>query len=141
MSSDLNVRAVVIGALVDTIGTLIVGLLFDAAVSAAYAAPSPDALAAMVYHSVPLQLAQLALGLALTAIGAYVAAHIAKKEPLLHAFAVGVISTAIGFIFVFSAPEGAPFWAEAAGLLLTIPAAFVGGQVRHVLAGDGETQA
>ncbi len=141
MSSDLNVRAVVVGALVDTIGTLIVGLLFDAAVSAAYASPSADALAAMVYHSVPLQLAQLALGLALTAIGAYVAAHLAKKEPLLHAFAVGVISTGVGFIFVFSAPEGAPFWAEAAGLILTIPAAFLGGEIRLVIAGGGRTSA
>ncbi|MBU6424162.1 MAG: hypothetical protein KGQ88_09030, partial [Chloroflexi bacterium] len=137
----LNVRAVVVGALVDTIGTLIAGLIFDAAIGAAYAGSTAKALDAMVYHSVPLQLAQLVLGLALTVIGAYVAAHIAKKEPLLHAFAVGVISTAIGFIFVFSAPEGAPFWAEAAGLILTIPAAFVGGEIRLVLAGDGRTSA
>lgn len=141
MSSDLQLRAVVVGALVDTIGTLIVGLLFDAAVNAAYASSSPDALAAIVYHSVPLQLAQLALGLALTVIGAYVAAHLAKKEPLLHAFAVGVISTGIGFVFVFSAPEGAPFWAEAAGLILTIPAAFLGGEIRRAVAGDGGTPA
>ncbi len=141
MSSDLQLRAVVIGSLVDTIGTLVVGLLFDAAVGSATSVSSPDAFAALVYDSVPLQLAQLALGLALTAIGAYVAARLATKEPLLHAFAVGVISTGIGFVFVFSAPEGAPFWAEAAGLILTIPAAFLGGEIRRLTAGNGKTPA
>ncbi len=137
MSSELVVRAVVIGSLVDTIGTLVAGLLFEAAVSASSAVSSADELAALVYASVPLQLAQLALGLSLTAIGAYVAATLAKKEPRLHAFAVGVVSTGISFVFVFSAPEGAPFWAEAVGLLLTIPAAFVGGEVRRALASGG----
>lgn len=137
MTSELVVRAVIIGSLVDTVGTLIAGLLFQAAVSASTAASSAEDLAALVYASAPLQLAQLALGLSLTAIGAYVAAAVAKKEARLHAFAVGVVSTGISFLFVFSAPEGAPFWAEAVGLLLIIPAAFVGGEVRRALAGDG----
>lgn len=141
MTSALVLRAVVIGSLVDTIGTLIAGLVFDGAVTAAYSASSPDELSALVYASVPLQLAQLALGLALTAIGAYVAAFVAKKEARLHAFAVGVVSTGIGFVFVFSAPEGAPFWAEAAGLLLTIPAAFLGGEVRRAITGEGRAGA
>ncbi len=141
MTTDLDLRAIVIGSLVDTIGTLIAGLIFDAAVSTSSGVSDPNALAAMVYSSVPLQLGQLAFGLALTAIGAYVAATIAKKEPRLQAFAVGVVSTAIGFVFVFSAPEGAPFWAEAAGLLLTIPAAFAGGEVRRLVAGSRDQRA
>jgi hypothetical protein len=141
LTSALVFRAVVIGSLVDTVGTLIAGLVFDGAISAAYSASSADELSALVYASVPLQLAQLVLGLTLTAIGAYVAAFVAKKEARLHAFAVGVISTGIGFLFVFSAPEGAPFWAEAAGLLLTIPAAFLGGEVRRALAGEGRARA
>lgn len=141
MTTDLDLRAIVIGSLVDNIGTLITGLIFDAAVSATSSISDPNELAAMVYSSMPLQLAQLAFGLALTAIGAYVAATVAKKEPRLQAFAVGVVSTAIGFVFVFSAPEGAPFWAEAAGLLLTIPAAFLGGEVRHLVASGGKPKA
>ena len=40
------------------------------------------------------------------------------------------VGAAIGFLFVFTTPEMAPFWAEAAGLLLTIPAAFLGGEAR-----------
>lgn len=134
MTTDLDLRAIVIGSLVDNVGTLLVGLAFDAAVSTSSSIADPTELAAMVYASVPLQIIQLALGLALTATGAFVAATIAKKDPRLQAFAVGVVSTAIGFIFVFSAPEGAPFWSEAAGLLLTIPAAFVGGELRRLIA-------
>jgi cytochrome bd-type quinol oxidase subunit 2 len=138
MITDLDARAIVTGALVDNLGTLIAGLIFDALVSGTSGTTDTNALSAMVYASVSLQLVQLAFGLAFTAIGAYVAATVARKEPRLQAFAVGVVSTAIGFIFVFSAPEGAPFWSEAAGLLLTIPAAFLGGEIRQLIAPKGK---
>ena len=129
--NELNVRAILIGSLVDTAGTIVAGFAFYAAVGVAYGAVSPDEQIAAVDASATLQLAQLALGLALTAAGAYVAAFIARGAERPNAFAVGVISTLIGFLFVFSAPDTSPFWAVAAGLILTIPAAFVGGEVRR----------
>lgn len=128
--NELNVRAVVVGSLVDTIGTLIVGLLLEGAVAVSTGVTSGEELTAVFDASVSLQIVQLALGLAMTAIGAFVAAWLARGTERLHAFAVGVVSTLIGFVFVFSAPEASPFWAQAAGLILTIPAAYLGGEAR-----------
>jgi hypothetical protein len=128
--SDVDLRAVIIGSLVDAVGTLVVSIAFEAAVFAATGATSAEDFVTIVEGSTSLQVAQLVLGLALTAVGGYVAAWVAKSNERLNAFAVGVVSTAIGFLYVFSAPESAPFWAEAAGLLLTIPAAFAGGEAR-----------
>lgn len=133
--SDLKTRAVIVGALVDTIGTLIVGVLFDAVVTVTTGISTAEELAAAYTGSVALQAVQLGLGLAMTGVGAYVAAWLAHGAERPHAFAVGVISTVIGFVFVFSAPDASPFWVQAAGLLLTIPAAYVGGEVRLLVTG------
>lgn len=123
-------RAVIIGSLVDNAGTLIVNAAFGAVVAQLSGATSAEDLTTIIEGSLALQIVQLALGLSFTAIGAYAAAMLAKGNERTNAFGVGALSTVIGFVFVFTAPEAAPFWAEAVGLLLTIPAAFLGGEVR-----------
>lgn len=128
--SDLNVRAVLIGEIVDSLGSMIVSIIFTAAVATWSGATTPEDLVLIFDGSPGLQATQLALGLALTASGAYVAAMLANEQQRKHAFAVGVISTVLGFLFAFSAPESAPFWVQAMGLVLTVPAAFVGGEIR-----------
>ena len=126
-------RAVIIGSLVDNAGTLLANAIFGALVAQFSGATSAEDLTMVIDGSIALQVTQLVLGLSFTAIGAYVAAFMAKGNERTNAFAVGVLSVAIGFLFVFTAPEAAPFWAEAAGLLLTIPAAFLGGEVRRAV--------
>ena len=128
--TGLIVRAVIIGSLIDNAGTLLVNAIFGALVAAFSGATTSEDLTMVIEGSIALQVVQLVLGLSLTATGAYVAAMLAKGNERTNAFAVGVLSTAIGFLFVFTAPEVAPFWAEAVGLLLTIPAAFLGGELR-----------
>jgi hypothetical protein len=123
-------RAVIIGALVDNAGTIIVGELFRALVGMSTGATSPEDFATVMEGSVPLLLIGLALGLLFTLIGGFVGAMLAKGNERTNAFGVGIISTVVGFLLTFSAPEGAPFWVEAAGLLLTIPAALLGGEAR-----------
>jgi hypothetical protein len=123
-------RAVIIGSLVDNAGTLVANAVFGALVAQLAGATSVEDLATVIEGSIALQAVQLALGLSFTAVGAYVAAQLATGNERTNAFAVGVLSTLIGFLFVFTAPESAPFWVEAAGLLLTIPAAFLGGELR-----------
>lgn len=135
--SQLNVRAVLIGSLVDIGGTFLVGSLLIAAVATATGATTPEDLARTLDGSPTLQLATLAVGLLMTLLGAYVAARLAPEAERLHAFAVGVISTLIGFSSVFASPESSPFWAQAAGLILTVPAAFAGGEIRRVTARQG----
>lgn len=134
---DLNVRAVLIGSLVDILGSFILGGVFFAVLGSATGAPSAEELSRIYESSLQLQMSTVALGLTMTAIGAYVAARLTKGFERMHAFAVGVVSTAMGFSIVFAAPESSPFWSQAASLILTIPAAFVGGEVRRATAGQG----
>jgi hypothetical protein len=128
--SGLIPRAVIIGTLIDNAGTLIVNAAFGAVIAQVTGATSVEDLSTVIEGSITLQIVQLALGLSLTAVGAYVAAVLAKGNERTNAFGVGALSTLIGFLFVFTAPESAPFWAQAVGLLLTIPAAFLGGEIR-----------
>lgn len=135
--SELNIRAVLIGSLVDIGGTFLAGSLLVAGVATAAGATTPEQLAQALDGSATLQLATLVLGLVMTALGAYAAARLAPGTERLHAFAVGVISTLIGFTSVFASPETSPFWAQAAGLMLTVPAAFAGGEIRRATVRQG----
>jgi hypothetical protein len=132
--SDLSVRAVLIGSLVDVVGSFFAGGVFFAILGTASAARSADELNFIYDSSVPLQIVTLAIGLVMTGVGAYVAARLVRGAERLHAFAVGVVSTTVGFTIVFAAPESQPFWSQAASLILTIPAAFAGGEVRRAVA-------
>ncbi len=136
--NELKARAVVVGAAVDIFGSQIVGLAFYAAVAAA-SGVGVDGANVVVEASPALLLTTLVLGLLMTAIGASVAARMAPRAERPHAFAVGIVSTLVGFLFVFSAPDSDPFWLQATGLILTIPAAFVGGEVARLLRRGGRT--
>lgn len=133
--TDLSARAVILGTLVDTLGTLIAGEILYGVVGVASGVASAEELSVIIDGSVTLQLVTVVLGLAMTAAGAYVAARAAKANERAHAFAVGVVSTVLGFTVVFATPESAPFWAQATSLMLTIPAAFVGGEIRRAIVG------
>lgn len=135
--TDLKIRAVLIGSLVDILGSFILGALFFGILGGVTGAASAEELTRVYDGSVVLQAATLSLGLLMTAVGAYVAARLAAGAERLHAFVVGVVSTAMGFSVVFAAPEASPFWSQAASLILTIPAAFVGGEIRRATAERG----
>ncbi len=123
-AARLNVRAILIGFLVDLVGTSLFGLLLSGALAAA--GQNEQQLA----QDAGYLLGTLGLGLSSTALGSYVAARLARAAELNHAFVVGVLSTVSGFASVFGAPAVVPFWYEAAGLLLTLPAAIAGGSLR-----------
>lgn len=135
--TDLNVRAVLIGSLVDIGGSILVGGAVFAVIGALAGASTPEQFTALLDGSMPLQLASLALGLLFTAIGGYAAARMVRGTERIQAFGVGVVSTLIGFTVVFASPESSPFWLQAASLMLTIPAAFAGGEVRRLTARAG----
>ncbi|HUG55987.1 MAG TPA: hypothetical protein VMJ92_02830 [Candidatus Limnocylindrales bacterium] len=131
--SELDLRAVAIGVAVDILGSIVIGGALLIAAGAMLGASTTEALEELFDVSVELQVFSLLTGLLFVVIGAFVAARVAKRDELQHAFAVGVISTAVSFSCVFMAPEALPFWYEAVALILTIPVAFVGGWVALAL--------
>ena len=138
--TGIDTRAVLFGALVDNLGTFIVGPLFGLAVAQVSGAQSDEDLRLVIEGSAALLLVQMALGLAMTGLGAYTAATLAKGNERANAFAVGVVAVFVSFTLTFLAPESAPFWVEAAGLLLLIPVAFLGGEARLAVARMGRTK-
>jgi len=68
-------------------------------------------------------LASLAIGLACSTLGGYVAARTAGKDLYLHAGLVGIASLLLG---LFTGASG-PFWFNVAGYVLVLPAALYGG--------------
>ncbi len=64
-----------------------------------------------------------ALGLLATALGGFVAAKVATVAPLLNAACVGLFDLILGILLV----SDAPLWFSAMALLLTLPAAIMGG--------------
>jgi predicted phage tail protein len=64
-----------------------------------------------------------ALGLLATALGGFVAAKVAIVAPLLNAACVGLFDLVLGVLLI----GDAPLWFTAMALLLTLPAAIMGG--------------
>ncbi len=75
--------------------------------------------------------AGLVFGLAMTAVGGYVAAAIAGRRILAHALGVGILSTVIGLVLRMLRADNSPVWYQVLGYGLTIPAAILGGYVRR----------
>lgn len=64
-----------------------------------------------------------ALGLLATALGGFVAAKVAIVAPLLNAACVGLFDLVLGVLLI----GDAPLWFTVMALLLTLPAAIMGG--------------
>ncbi|MGH2450422.1 MAG: hypothetical protein ACRDGE_03955 [Candidatus Limnocylindria bacterium] len=125
--SDLDLRAVLTGVAVDILGSIGIGGALLLLAGNLLGATSTEALEELFDVSMELQVFSLGTGLFFVIAGAFVAARIAKRDELQHAFAVGVISAVVSFSCIFMEPEALPFWYEAVALILTIPVAFAGG--------------
>lgn len=69
--------------------------------------------------------ASLLYGTATTAFGGFVAARVARSHPYFNALAVGVLGIVLGLLL----GSDAPFWFQALGLLMSVPAALFGGHL------------
>ncbi|GBE06347.1 hypothetical protein BMS3Abin10_01993 [bacterium BMS3Abin10] len=135
----LNTKAIVIGWLVDTGGTFIAGIIIAILTTAFMAAQGVGA------DQIPDKLAgskaflnlSLFIGFSFTFIGGFVAAFIAKEEETRHAFAVGVLSLAVSFIFTImmtTDPKGFLL------LIFIIPFAMLGGYLRKITKKENKTE-
>ena len=123
--NDLRPSAVSAGFLLDSVGTWLT-LLAVIALTPGLAGLTEDQQTAFLVAAPAVQV----LGALWTVVGGFFAAHLAPEREIPNAFAVGALSSILGFLSAFSAPASVPFAYEAVGLAITIPLALAGGLLR-----------
>jgi FtsH-binding integral membrane protein len=127
----MKAKAVIVGLLIDILGSFAVGIALAIVVVVAAIAKgdvSPAALAAMQAH-VLLRAVGLVGTLFCTALGGYAAARLSKPSGIINAIAVGCASLLLAMVLAAAAPGVTPPWKLIAGLVLTVPAAYCGGRI------------
>ena len=119
----LNRRAIVYGCLTD-FGTSIAAVVLLALLAGA---ASSDATSSQSPVFVALQ---FVLGLAATAAGGYMAARLSPRAELTNALGVGVVMTILAVLGAVFVARGQLELLDGLGILLTTPAALIGGLVR-----------
>jgi len=121
--SNIRLDAVVVGALVDNVGTMAVMLLLASALSST-GIPQNEVISRM--KSLSGMLLTLIFGLGCTGLGGYTAARMAKRYEILHGALVAIIGIAIALIF---REETLPLWYQIVGLISMLPVGMAGGYV------------
>ena len=74
-----------------------------------------------------LRIVTLVYTMACVAAGGYVTAWLARRAQVRHALIMGVIESALTILAMLSFAGHAPLWSWIAGIVLTTPAAWLGG--------------
>lgn len=121
--SNIRFKAVIVGALVDNLGTMFsVSLLIMALSSTGFQESEVmDRL-----KSLSGRLLTLIIGLGWTMLGGYTAARMAKRDEFPHGALVAVVGIVIALVF---REEGIPAWFEIIGLVCMLPAGMAGGSL------------
>ncbi len=120
-----------IGALVDIGGSFLVGAVYTIGYVAFLTAEgvAPDDMEARTLSDPAYLVVTIVIGLALMLVGGYVAGRVARTREIEHGGMVGVVSVAIGFLFLFSDTGTYPNWYFPVSFGLTIPAGLLGGYI------------
>jgi hypothetical protein len=82
-------------------------------------------------ESVPLMLFMMTYSLLFSVLGGYVAALIARRREILHAFVLGVLQLLMAIVATIQFFDTAPLWWHLTFLSLLIPANILGGWLRQ----------
>ena len=121
--SDIKLKAVIAGAVLDNATTLFVMTLLAAALVST--GLSDDQVMSRMKSTSGLLLG-LIIGLGCTGLGGYVAGRMAKQAGVLHGLLVAVIGMVIALIFRDS---GDPVWFDIVGFAGMLPAGMLGGRL------------
>lgn len=141
----LNKLAIAAGAIVDLAGSLVtvVLVIFAAMVVAGAQGHSlQDNIVEEWSDDTAYLITLLVVGGLWVVAGGFTAGKVARRDHVRHAAWTGVLTFAIGTLFVLlPSPDGPqpPWWYDAVGLLLTVPSAIAGGYLalpRRDQAGD-----
>ena len=124
----LRATAILVGWLVDTLSTAIVGIPLLAAFGVD---PTDQAGLDRLNDAPDFLFMSLGIGLVCTALGGFVTAHLARGGEVRHAIVMGVASAASALLLALTGTGGPPVWYLGIGTALTVPAAALGGLVRE----------
>jgi hypothetical protein len=143
----MKAKAVIVGLLVDVVGSVVVGIILGvlvAIIAIIKGGASPESLGAL-RANVLVKAVGLVGTTCFTALGGYVAARLSKPNEMKNAVAVGVLSLLLAIGLAAVMPGITPRWKLIAGLIVTVPAAFIGGRIatgraQQTAAGDAVTR-
>jgi hypothetical protein len=131
--TNIKLKAIVVGALVDNVGTMfIMMLLMTALVTRGL---SQDEVVARLKSPSGLLL-NLIIGLGCTCLGGYVAGRIARRSEVLHG---GLVAGAGMVLALLLRESGLPGWYDVIGFTAMLPAGMLGGHMarQRRKSGDG----
>jgi hypothetical protein len=135
--TGIKIRPVIVGAVVDFLGTYLATTLYFAVFflrdvvekSGASEEAAQEAFQKMLSSPEAL-LTMFLIGLLGTVLGGYVAGRTAKTEETKHGALVGAVSLVVGLLHSGATGESAvPYWYELLGYIVTIPAGALGGSL------------
>jgi len=121
--SDIKFKAVIVGAIVDNAGTLLL-MTFLAAALVSTGLSEDEVMSRM--KSTNGLLLGLIVGLSCTVLGGFFAGRLARRAEVLHGALVAVAGMIIAWIFRES---GTPLWFDIAGFAAMLPAGIAGGHL------------
>ena len=119
--SDISFKAVIVGAIVDNAGTLLLMTLLAAALVST--GLSEDAVMSRMRSTSGLLLG-LIVGLSFTVLGGFFAGRIAGRAEVFNGALVAIVGMILSMIFRES---GTPLWFDIAGFAGMLPAGMAGG--------------
>ena len=116
-------KAILIGVLIDTIGSFLSGIgLLLVCVLAASRTGSPGLRLNDAVHSEPLLQISLLMGLLLVALSGFVTARLAKSAPVLNTAAMAIVICFVSIPFSLSLP----LWYNLVSFSMILPCALLG---------------
>ena len=124
----INSKAVLLGILVDIVGSFTLGLLVIMILLGIYYASQGipvDEMETYMKTDIPSLFITIAIGLYFTFLGGFVAGRVAKSDEVLHASIVGIAGVLLLLFFWNESSPGV----NLIGLTFTIPVAMLGGKL------------
>ena len=129
MNQGLRAWPIVVGLLVDLVGSLFLGVGYSIVKVGTNIAAGGGGAHQIVLTATEYLIAAV-LGLLLVVAGGYVAGRMARVRPVTHGLCVGIGILLVTLIIEALSPDpAAPFWFNVVSIVGVVPAATVGGRL------------
>lgn len=121
----INIKALVLGAVTDISGSLVVATILGVVMGIALAAQGIPQSEIEARAQGMVLIPSLLIGFGFTVLGGFVAGRVSKSYEVMHGGIVGCIGLFFGFLFW----AASPLWLIIASLVGTVPMGMLGGRI------------